>query len=106
MSTKHTPGPWHAVTIGTLAFISQALDDEFRFSHATVHFPNYHPDGLAAARVEQSANCSLIAAAPDMLEALESVIRQVEPLLDKQGYAYIGALQSARAAIARAKGQA
>ncbi|MEY4636537.1 MAG: hypothetical protein RJA55_2335 [Acidobacteriota bacterium] len=35
-----------------------------------------------------------------------SVVRQIEPLLEKQGYAYCGAIQSARAAIAKATGVA
>ena len=65
--SKHTPGPWHAVSIGTQAFIAQERDELASFALANIFFPNYHPDGLAAARAEQAANTRLIAAAPDLL---------------------------------------
>ena len=56
------------------------------------------------AEFETEEDARLGAAAPEMLKALESVVRQIEPLLHKQGYAYVGAIEAARAAIAKATG--
>lgn len=54
MSTKHTPGPWEA--IGNLVQIAECRDAYF----------DPHSD-------EAKANARLIAAAPELLEALQSI---------------------------------
>lgn len=73
MQTKHTPGPWHTFRQGTKHFVSQAADEEFRFAHAVVFETHYHPDNIVAARNEAESNARLIAAAPDLLAALQDV---------------------------------
>lgn len=72
--SARTPGPWHAVTIGTQSFVAQRADSEASFALAAVFFPTYHPDGLAAARAEQAGNTALIAAAPDMAGLLTEIL--------------------------------
>lgn len=96
MSAQHTPGPW-AYHSGTHGIFSNSALAEGR-AICTVHGPR----GVESAA--RTANAALIKAAPDLLEALQSVVRQIEPLLDKQGFAYVGAIQKARAAIAAATG--
>ena len=71
MSTKHTPGPWQAVNSGR---------------HEWSHWIN-GPDGqssvvgvtrLARDPTRSDANARLIAAAPDLLEALSSCVKWIE----------------------------
>lgn len=102
MTDKHTPGPWHDIGIGTRHLISPSIDDDGKFAIASIFFPNYHPDGLTAARVEQEANAALIAAAPDLLAALRAMLA-AGPYGNAD--AYNAAVGSSFAAIARAEGR-
>jgi hypothetical protein len=74
----HTPGPWHVGTNGR---------------------DIYGEDGEAVA-FSYSRNVTLIAAAPDLLAALEQ-IAAIEPVGDFEVHRAVGI---ARAAIAKAKG--
>ncbi len=97
MATKHTPGPWkqegnnivadYTATCGVVASVSA--------------MPN---------KWETEANARLIAAAPELLEALRDVMgwydtSDVAHLMTKQGEQaeYQRTLRAARAAIALAK---
>lgn len=100
MKTKHTPGPWTAVP--------RSIN------------PNYpeikveNVDGLRVANVgqlkEQQANARLIAAAPDMLEALKAIDAKALEILASMANAQqcplacalLQPLLNARAAIAKA----
>ena len=108
MSAAHTPGPWS---------LSASFD---RVERRVIHGDNpplvweiarginsAHPDYMP--RDEQIANARLIAAAPELLEALEVALETIDgqaELLRACGAAYgIGAtLQRAGEAIAKAKG--
>ena len=101
MTEKHTKGPWQAsltipendspywAIIGT----PNGLEDEFPHKGAFI-------GKITGKRERQEHNARLIAAAPDLLEALEKVIDYhvtgINPLSD-------AAILSARAAIAKAK---
>lgn len=87
MNTPHTPGPW-------LADGQYIRSDQF---HLAIMTP---PDsGMIA---EWRANRNLIAAAPDLLEALQMLLPQ-EP---READSYDRAMwDNARAAIAKATGQ-
>ena len=88
--TKHTPGPWYHE--GTPQPVIASESD---------------PKGRDIALVrlwdgdEAEANAHLIAAAPEMLEALEAVVANCGHLNWEQEKALI----DARAAIAKAKGE-
>ena len=113
MTTKHTPGPWHTseppiitdarndvliepklcqiglyAPSGLLSFIVTELDDD-------------PTDDLTIA--EAQANARLIAAAPELLEALQAMIRYGEdgPAKGETGY---DIEMKAKAAIRKAKG--
>ncbi len=107
---KHTPGPWvfdgsgihkEAVTmvefgleihVQRIAAIYVADDFEFTSSEAEERF-----------QAEAEANAHLIAAAPDLLAACESVIARIsDPSVDREKDDE--SLRLLRAAIARAKG--
>lgn len=90
--SKHTPGPWYHRSptgfVGTVA-------DSIMVASVYGDDPNCREDG------RQIANARLIAAAPEMLEALQAFEAHyplgVNPFLDD-------AFRSARAAIAKAEG--
>ena len=97
MSTQHTPGPWY---VGT------EFNDQGRHIYAAQKVR--HEDGdewhpLIACTddderlVDWQANARLIAAAPDLLEALQYAIKQVPELATVPGIS---------AAIAKATGDA
>lgn len=64
--SKHTPGPWHAETL--------AGREGWRVT-STKGSVALLPDGeTTGPRYEQDANAALIAAAPEMLEALKGAV--------------------------------
>ena len=97
MSSKHTPGPWtpdRDPRIG-MEWNIHILDQR---GHAICFMA--HSDGASNERDE--ANAVLVAAAPDLLEAL----KQIEPILTRMygpQAAELPPMQVVRAAIAKAE---
>lgn len=94
--TTHTPGPWSLRMTG------------WQTNPAAIYSPR-RPGAVACipARTsvpldEQSANARLIAAAPDMFEALSNIILSSDA---NCGDSLANAIEAARAAITKAKGQ-
>lgn len=106
MSTQHTPGPW---------FVAKA-DEPMESDGLIVESPNGYeirPDGHQRLG-DELADLSLIAAAPDLLEALQSVWLWMENQADAQskgGHATFDLMMLreqrdiASAAIAKATGE-
>ena len=82
--TKHTPGPWHEGSYRSIESQSGTICEVY--SHM----------GIA----EADANQKLIAAAPELLAALEWIVNQ------PTGSMYAEVREAARAAIAKATGGA
>ena len=90
MTTKHTPGPW--ITD------SKERTDTARYIMAAARpFPHTIARIDLVNRAEDEANAALIAAAPELLEALEALISPV-------GVVMLHDLDRARAAIAKVRG--
>ena len=93
MTMKHTPGPW---AVDAMGFIYAPADSEL---------PENSNQGaelvlaklLSHSTVRTAGNASLIAAAPDLLAALEFAIDQCDLFPD--------VAEQARAAIRKAKGE-
>lgn len=84
--SKHTPGPWHPY-----------LDSFYVFDSDNHRVADTCANGKSDA--ECMANAHLIAAAPDLLAALEGLVKQfAHPTLEST------LLADARAAIAKAHG--
>ena len=106
MKNEHTPGPWKIQAKKSNGIIDedQALaivcdnNDTASWDVAAVWLDAGNEHGGIAA----SANASLIAAAPDLLAALENVMREAgaSPYVSRNTY------DAARTAIAKAKGGA
>lgn len=108
MNTSHTPGPWSVWTFAD----SDGADDARHvavgpvaggLAVADVVACNAHGTYTAATEAQGRANAALIAAAPDLLAALQWALSQIEDDLDLDHQA---ALQAAHAAVARATGDA
>lgn len=75
MSAKHTPGPW------VVTRVTKPV------RHWTVEIPGDHPFAIGRdggpddVHEQDAANARLIAAAPDMLEALKEVEREMDAVI-------------------------
>jgi hypothetical protein len=96
MSAEHTPGPWKVSDTDQESVVT-AVGDFYWLTWG--HLPHQHEKY----GIDPKADARLIAAAPDMLEALELIANTdpVDAALDPQR-----AVRVARAAIARATGAA
>ena len=95
MESKHTRGPWHAG-----GYMDQIVfnDKGFAVASCTV----YHGKELAGT---SAANARLIAAAPDLLAALEAALGALDECdRFKPGLVDINVIVDVREAIAKAKG--
>jgi hypothetical protein len=92
--SKHTPGPWFFGHVGTAALWIGPHYNKTPVAHVD-HDMEY-------ARDNSRANARLIAAAPDMYEALSDLIRLIENVAPD--YSGCIAVANARAAIAKAEG--
>lgn len=84
---KHTAGEWavfnkNAVAVGQFTY--------------RPHWPGIAQQG------EMEANARLIAAAPDMLEALRGLLQQNEEFCERTGLGDTDQMEAARAAISKA----
>lgn len=89
MTVTHTPGPWEWRRDGGAFFLSPG-----------VLVTNFTDGTLWGDELDQ-ANAHLIAAAPDLLEALHQCLGTLKALDAEYGYA----AEAARAAIAKAEGR-
>ena len=107
MTMKHTPGPW---TVDAMGFIYASADSEL---------PENSNQGaqlvlaklLSHSTVRTAGNASLIAAAPDLLAAMEGIINlhgkacNGLPFSENETQEWTNAHYVARAAIRKAKGE-
>ena len=78
MKTKHTPGPWHVGhTSNTEEGKNEFIDiDSKKGSIARA----WHPNVFSGTQKETEANAKLIAAAPELLEALKAIKDNIKEL--------------------------
>lgn len=98
MSAKHTPGPWHRN-------IKPASKYNVVFAGRNTHVAAVKTEGLSEAEIE--ANMDLIAAAPELLDALQAIVAECSPgnrPYSTDSYLPEHLLEQARVAIAKAMG--
>ena len=84
-NAKHTPGPWVVRTIDQSLATVETQDGEYIICNAA----QLRGDDWKTEHAERKANARLIAAAPEMLDALDGLAAQVRPLwaeLDIDGF--------------------
>ena len=93
---KHTKGPWKILGSSTLNIQSDRTKVGERRRIAS----------LLATNAEDNANAALIAAAPEMLEALEEVAKYWVPTeVNYEGQAFFDAIGRVQDTINKAKGE-
>lgn len=98
IEAAHTPGPWEALGASAV---------RTRFVMGDPAWPGLLVADINHTMPEARANAALIAAAPEMLDALWGLDRVLnKPGLPMHADAVQAAIESARAAIARAEGRA
>lgn len=95
---NHTPGPWYVEKTDADRFIIIDKECEGRICDVLDVCKEFGPE-------RQKANAALIAAAPDMLEALESLLRVADIVMKKQGSIDCSIRHNARQALAKARGE-
>ena len=106
MGIKHTPGPW---VVGASDFLDQWVCIDAPSGDPDLDYESWEGVAMAYGCEESpseglekaKANARLIAAAPELLEALEGLL-VVSPHDTPEAYNYVS---NARAAIAKAKGE-
>ena len=91
MNTKHTPGPWNVSPSAKASTLTRVFDETGKLV-ASANGPGLFEGG------EAEANARLIAAAPELLEALHVMMKTFEGLEAIHNDAY----RQAKAAIAKA----
>ena len=95
--TAHTPGPWRTNGADVVSNNGSPVSKVILNYNRTIAFDTE--------RAEAEANASLIAAAPDLLEALKDMTHGLPELLENIGYTdEEGMIEKARAAIKKANG--
>ena len=97
---NHTPGPWTIGKYHVNAYDNTIYDAKNGYKIAIVE--GYTHD----LKEESEANAHLIAAAPELLEALKGLIGWHDCFPMKEGEADLPVIATARAAIAKAEGGA
>ena len=110
---KHTPGPWvyaRGVVAGEAVYIVAEHDRYDGTGLCTVHTGNPHKAGSYRGESARAAkaNAALIAAAPDLLEALQRMVSHTKKYFDIGSVGGLEAqiLADAEVAIAKATGGA
>jgi hypothetical protein len=105
METKHTPGPWKLIKTDRNDIVVSYSDGGLRS-----HIATCHNQLLCEEHGNLLANARLIAAAPDMLEALKAIFNydwhdELNELHGEDETNEAKVLKQVRAAIARAEGK-
>jgi hypothetical protein len=104
MTDQHTPGPWRWVPEPDTASPWRDYGDLYSASSEVV-LSGWENDFEGGVRVNSHADARLIAAAPEMLAALESAADELERLMSWHGTeVWPSVLRDARAAIAKVRG--
>ena len=108
MSVQHTPGPWHVNS----SIPHEVVAEDGDLGVAST-FGLSLMSGGSTLEAEWDANARLIAAAPDLLEALERILPEIEDEIEQRStsgnneyWRQLAVLRDlARHAVARARGE-
>jgi hypothetical protein len=92
---KHTPGPWTQTSLSYTIVANQK----------NIGSDNYTADLITEVASNNEADARLIAAAPDLLEALEALVCRVNELVPDAHAACLKQIDNAIFAIIKARGE-
>ena len=95
--TKHTPAPWRVE--------DQHVEDSGQFEEARIWAGDKHVAVIRVGLAGSDANAHLIAAAPEMYEALKEMLTAIE-MEGANGLRFFEARNSGLAALLKAEGKA
>lgn len=102
-AAKHTPGPWltdrNNVHTGQIAIVHHCTGNDW----VEIWSDKWFKTGMCES--EQEANARLIAAAPNLLEALQAIVSSLSDQDDEGLIEHAQPMIDARAAIAKATGE-
>lgn len=103
--TKHTQGPWQVSDLDPVVVIAESEQDDADDSFIAMTMPDSET-GRSVATERDYANARLIAAAPDLLAALEAMLAEFgnQRFKVQRDFSKMVNIEAARKAIARAKG--
>ena len=104
---SHTPGPWNMMDVGTSLYISGPLPDingGMYVAHVSLAFLEAYGPDPQAVRERREADARLIAAAPELLDALKGWAAACE-LHGADSQEFLDARYRGYAAIAKAEGR-
>jgi hypothetical protein len=105
MSEQHTPGPWQWSHNGASTHDTHCIEISGGDRIGNVAYcQSYTGDGYDD-RSETIANARLIAAAPELLEALQAIVKSLADHDDEGMVEHAAQMVAARAAIAKATGE-
>ena len=101
----HRPGPWHSLHWGPNGDSIDIATPTFRGTLCRVYVEVHESGSVGPTQVDEcEANARLIAAAPELLAALDGI----SPMFDNDSpllTVYAAEIEQARAAIAKAEGK-
>ena len=97
--TKHTPGPWHQAR-----FTNMGHEQTLATVVGPDNEPIAHTFSISRSHHERLANARSIAALPDLLAALEVIVKVDDDGSEDEPFVYDNMMRQARDAIAKAKG--
>ena len=106
--SKHTPGPWRVCGGMTPKYTGIVSDKGYIVFEMGDYSQQYENDSTVEAPgyIEQRANADLIAAAPELLEALEELMGSYKSSLsDRLKAEWFEEYRKAEAAVKKAKGE-
>jgi hypothetical protein len=101
--SKHTPGPWEPKTNTQFKWVESPF-------HTVCVFYQWNSDGSFSESTDAEANARLIAAAPEMIAALEMIVAAHAKSVPLMGQGMLNQqkedwLKAAIAALAKARGE-
>ena len=107
MTDKHTPGPWLLATSNSWRrFVSNSPEHGNASVCEPIKQSDGHPDLFFKNGGEDGPDARLIAAAPDLLEALKDLEAHIRGLrMVQDGFIPKKKVDAARAALRKAEGQ-
>jgi hypothetical protein len=105
MSAQHTPGPWTLTHVGGSNFAVQTFEVRGMFGDKPNVYPifNRNSSSIDGGVIHTSPeNACLIAAAPDLLEALEAFVARLGNVSGTGNSGLCETVRNAKAAIAKA----